>query len=102
MSHVLYERNELADAEVYVRRGIKQAKRGGFFQSLVVGQMLLARILQARGDANGANKMLQAAINSTQMDLQPMYQAELTACQVQLWLAQKTSIRRLGGHRKAI
>ena len=89
MSHVLYERNELADAEVYVRRGIKQAKRGGFLQSLVIGQILLARILQARGDANGANKMLQAAINSTQMDLQQMYQAELTACQVQLWLAQE-------------
>ncbi len=89
MSHVLYERNELADAEEYVRRGIKQAKRGGFLQSLVIGQILLARILQARGDANGANKMLQAAINSTQMDLQQMYQAELTACQVQLWLAQE-------------
>ena len=88
MSHVLYERNELADAEVYVRRGIKQAKRGGFLQSLIIGQILLARILQARGDANGANKMLQAAINNTQMDLQQMYQAELTACQVQLWLAQ--------------
>ena len=39
MSHVLYERNELADAEVYVRRGIKQAQRGGFLQSLVVGQI---------------------------------------------------------------
>ncbi len=89
MSHVLYERNELADAEVYMRRGIKQTKRGGFLQSLISGQMLLARILQARDDANGANKMLQAAINSTQMDLQPMYQAELTACQVQLWLAQE-------------
>ncbi len=89
MSHVLYERNELADAEVYVRQGIKQAKRGGFLQSLVIGQILLARILQARGETNGANKMLQAAINSTQMDLQQMYQAELTACQVQLWLAQE-------------
>ena len=89
MGHVLYERNELADAEVYVRQGIKQAKRGGFLQSLVIGQILLARILQARGETNGANKMLQAAINSTQMDLQQMYQAELTASQVQLWLAQE-------------
>ena len=89
MSHVLYERNELADAEVYVRRGIKQAKQGGFLQSLVIGQILLARFLQARGEANGANKMLQAAINSTQMDLQQIYQAELTACRVQLWLAQE-------------
>lgn len=89
LSHVLYERNELADAETYVRQGIEQAKRGGFIQSLVIGNILLARILQARGDADGANKMLRAAINSTQMDLQQMYQTELTACQVQLWLAQE-------------
>ncbi len=89
MSYVLYERNELADAEVYVRQGIKQAKRGGFLQSLVVGYILLARILQARGDADGANKMLQAAINSAQMDIQQIYRVELTACQVQLWLAQE-------------
>ena len=88
MGHVLYEQNELTDAEVYVRQGIRQAKRGGFLQSLVIGQILLARILQARGETNGANKMLQAAINSTQMDLKQMYQAELSACQVQLWLAQ--------------
>ena len=89
LSQVLYERNELADAEMYVRQGIKQAKRGGFFQSLVFGQILLARILQARGDADGANKMLQAAIKSTQMNPSQLYHAELTACQVQLWLAQK-------------
>ncbi|MFN2233542.1 MAG: LuxR C-terminal-related transcriptional regulator [Anaerolineales bacterium] len=89
MSYVLYERNELADAEVYVRQGIKQAKRGGFLQSLVVGYILLACILQARSDADGANKMLQAAINSAQMDIQQIYQVELTACQVQLWLAQE-------------
>jgi LuxR family maltose regulon positive regulatory protein len=87
MSNVLYERNELADAEMYVRQGIKQAKRGGLFQSLVFGHILLARILQARGDANGANKMLQAATVSTQMN-PPQFHAELTACQVQLWLAQ--------------
>lgn len=89
MSKVLYERNELADAELYVRQGIKQAKRGGFFQSLVFGQILLARILQARGDADGANKMLQAAIKSNQMNSPRWFHIELTACQVQLWLAQK-------------
>ena len=89
MSHVLYERNELADAEMYVRQGIKQAKRGGFFQSLVFGQILLARIVQARGDADGANKVLQAAIKSTQMNLPQRFHAELAACQVQLWLAQE-------------
>ncbi len=88
LSKVLYERNELADAELYVRQGIKQAKRGGFFQSLVFGQILLARILQARGDADGANKMLQAAIKSNQMNSSQRYHTELTACQVQLWLAQ--------------
>ena len=60
MSHVLYERNGLAEAEVYVRQGIKQTKQGGFLQSLIVGHILLARILQAQGDADGANKMLQA------------------------------------------
>ena len=89
MSKVLYEQNVLADAELYVRQGIKQAKRGGFFQSLVFGQILLARILQARGDGDGANKMLQAAIKSTQMNAPRWFHIELTACQVQLWLAQK-------------
>ena len=88
LSTVLYERNELADAELHVRQGIKQAKRGGFFQSLVFGQILLARILQARGDADSANKMLQAAMKSTQMNSSQRYHAELTACQVHLWLAQ--------------
>lgn len=88
MGHVLYEQNKLADAEMYVRKGIQQAKRGGHFQWLVFGQLLLSRILQARGDANGANKSLQAATDSTLMNLQRRFHAELTACQVQLWLAQ--------------
>ena len=71
-----------------MRQGIKQAKRGGFFQSLVFGQILLVWILQARGDADGANKMLQAAMKSTQMNSSQRNHAELTACQVQLWLVQ--------------
>ena len=89
MGHVLYEQNELAEAEMYVRQGIQQAKRGGHFQWLVFGQLLLARILQARSDANGANKILQAATNSTLLNLQKRFHADLTACQVQLWLAQE-------------
>jgi LuxR family maltose regulon positive regulatory protein len=89
MSNVLYERNQLANAEIYVRQGIKQAKRGGFFQSLVFGQILLARILQARGDSDGANKMLQAAIKSYQMNPTQWCHMAVTACQVQLWLAQQ-------------
>ncbi len=88
LSKVLYERNELTDAELYVRQGIKQAKRGGFFELLVFAQILLARILQSRGDADGANKLLQIAMNSTQMNSSQRYRPDLTACQVQLWLAQ--------------
>jgi LuxR family maltose regulon positive regulatory protein len=89
MSNVLYERNQLVDAEIYVRQGIKHAKRGGFFQSLVFGQILLARILQARGDSDGANMLLQAAIKSYQMNPTQWVHMAVTACQVQLWLAQK-------------
>ncbi len=89
MSNVLYERNQLVDAEIYVRQGIKQAKRGGFFQSLVFGQILLARILQARGDTDGANMMLQAAIKSCQMNPTQWFHMAVDACQVQLWLAQQ-------------
>ena len=89
MSNVLYERNQLADAEMYVRQGIKLATRGGFFQSLVFGQILLARILQARGDADGANMLLQAAIKSYQMNPTQWCHMAVTACQVQLWLAQQ-------------
>ena len=89
MSNVLYERNQLVDAEMYVRQGIKQATRGGFFQSLVFGQILLARILQARGDADGANMLLQAAIKSYQMNPTQWVHMAVTACQVQLWLAQE-------------
>jgi LuxR family maltose regulon positive regulatory protein len=72
-----------------VRQGIKQAKRGGFFQSLVFGQILLARILQARGDTDGANMMLQAAIKSCQMNPTQWFHMAVDACQVQLWLAQQ-------------
>jgi LuxR family maltose regulon positive regulatory protein len=77
------------DAEIYVRQGIKQAKRGGFFQSLVFGQILLARILQARGDTDGANMMLQTAIKSCQMNPTQWFHMAVDACQVQLWLAQQ-------------
>ena len=58
-------------------------------QSIVFGQILLALILKARGDVEVSNKSLKAAINSTLMDLQQIFQVELTACQVQLWLAQE-------------
>jgi LuxR family maltose regulon positive regulatory protein len=74
---------------MYVRQGIKQARRGGFFQSLVFGQILLARILQARGDADGANMLLQTAIKSYQMNPTQWVRMAVTACQVQLWLAQQ-------------
>jgi LuxR family maltose regulon positive regulatory protein len=85
---VLYEWNEIADAEAYVRQGIEQGKRGGFFQAVVFGQILLARVLQARGDADGATHMLQEAAKRARMNPPEWYRTELAACQVQLWLAQ--------------
>jgi LuxR family maltose regulon positive regulatory protein len=88
IGNVLYEWNELHDAEAYVRKGIEQGKRGGFFQALVFGQILLARVLQARGDADGATNTLQEAAKSALMNPPRWYRAELVACQVQLWLAQ--------------
>jgi len=88
MGDVLYEWNELDDAEAYVRQGIEQGKRGGFFQAVVYGQILLARVLQARGDMSGATNMLQEAVRSARMNPPEWYRIELVACQVQLWLAQ--------------
>jgi LuxR family maltose regulon positive regulatory protein len=55
----------------------------------VFGQILLARILQARGDSDGANMLLQAANKSYQMNPTQWVHLAVTDCQVRLWLAQE-------------
>jgi LuxR family maltose regulon positive regulatory protein len=89
LGRVLYEWNELEAAEAYLREGIELGKQGGYFQASVFGRIVLARVLQARGETNDAADALQKATQSTRAIPPWWYRTELTACQVQLWLAQE-------------
>ncbi|MDY6877471.1 MAG: LuxR C-terminal-related transcriptional regulator [Chloroflexota bacterium] len=89
LASVLYEWNELEAAEAYLCEGIELSKPGGYFQASVFGQIVLAQVLQALGETKDAADALQKATQST-CDIPPWwYRTELTACQVQLWLAQE-------------
>ena len=58
MGELLYERGELDEARRLLETGIELGRRSGEAKILVYGHVNLARVLMARGDAEGAHSLI--------------------------------------------
>jgi LuxR family maltose regulon positive regulatory protein len=88
MGSVLYEWNQLASAEAHLREGIELGQAGGYPYPLFAGHIVLASVLQARGDGDGANDALRKAVEIASDIADWWCVVDQAACQVKLWLAQ--------------
>jgi LuxR family transcriptional regulator, maltose regulon positive regulatory protein len=61
MGELLYERGELDEARRLLEEGIEHGRRSGEAKILVYGYVNLARVLMARGDAEGAHFLIREA-----------------------------------------
>lgn len=86
---ILRERNELDAALHRLQTGIALATEWGVHVLRVEGMISLARLCQARGDAEGGLRVLrdlEAHIHDSWST--PWHRAQLAACRARLWLAQ--------------
>jgi LuxR family maltose regulon positive regulatory protein len=65
MGELLYERGALDEARRVLETGIEHGRRSGEAKILVYGYVNLARVLMARGDAEGAHSLIREAGNLT-------------------------------------
>src|SRR5918994_5368463 len=61
MGELLYERGDLDEARRLLEEGIELGRRSGEAKILVYGYINLARVLMARGDAEGAHSLIREA-----------------------------------------
>jgi LuxR family transcriptional regulator, maltose regulon positive regulatory protein len=61
MGELLYERGDLDEARRLLEEGIEHGRRSGEAKILVYGYVNLARVLMARGDAEGAHSLIREA-----------------------------------------
>jgi LuxR family maltose regulon positive regulatory protein len=86
MGEVLREWNDLDEAERLLLQGIEYCQqRGGLAECALDGFLSLARVFQARGEMDGALRMIQQA---EQIGRDFHYATRVTASQAKLWLAQ--------------
>ena len=82
MGELLYERGDLDEARRLLEEGIEHGRRSGEAKILVYGYVNLARVLMARGEAEGAHSLIREAGGLT-----PRWPL-IWASQARLWLAQ--------------
>jgi LuxR family maltose regulon positive regulatory protein len=87
---LLYERNELEEAQRLVQHGIDLGQQENNVLVLIAGRTTLARVLQAQGQEQEAGDLMQQAITLSQQHhiLWTWVPGPLRAAQVRLWLAQ--------------
>ena len=61
VAQVLYERDELDDAEQYFEEGVRRGKRGGEVKIVAAGYIGLARLAMARGRSEDALELMRRA-----------------------------------------
>ena len=87
MADVLYEWNKLAAAEQHVREGLALGEPGGYLSLLTNGYILLARVRQACGDAQGARDAIRRLGQAVeQRDLLQTFVEEVAAYRAWSWL----------------
>jgi LuxR family maltose regulon positive regulatory protein len=98
----LYEQNDLEGAMHHAMEGIRLRELGGFATYPLLGHFILARVLQARGDLDGALEAYQAAKRSAHNYPEDRLAALMGDRWCWLWLAQgnvETAFRWAREHR---
>lgn len=89
LADLAYEWNDLETALVHAQHSVELSIQWGSADSQGDAYMTLARVLQARGDLDGASDALQKAVRMEQKLVQtPMFSTQLRAAQARLSLAQ--------------
>jgi LuxR family maltose regulon positive regulatory protein len=88
IAEVLCEWNDLDNAMRYAMDGIKLSEVGGFVLYLLAGHAILARVHQARGEANSALEVIQKAERLAQRYGYAYMTAVVAELRSRLWLAQ--------------
>ncbi len=87
LAEVQRKQNLLAEATANVKVGMTLAEQGQQLGGIQVGQIILARVLQAQGDTTGALSTIKIA-NTVALDILFEREAWVRAVQTRLWLAQ--------------
>jgi LuxR family maltose regulon positive regulatory protein len=85
---LLYERNNLAEAEQHLQTGLSLAEPGAEMAILTVGRMTLSRLRLAQNDAAGAFEIVQQAQELARQNNDSYWAAQAAAQQARLWLSQ--------------
>ena len=88
MGALLYEWNDIDAARQHLLESIELGKRGGDPEILVEGYVTLARVNQARGDMDGAVRIVQKAEQLARTSDIAWMAGQVGACQARLWMAQ--------------
>jgi LuxR family maltose regulon positive regulatory protein len=85
---ILYEQNELAEAERALLDGLKLLSRGGIAESFGNVRAVLAQAKQAQGDSEGASAAIQRAVQLALGSSIPRLVNLTDAYRARIWLAQ--------------
>ncbi len=86
LGEIRREWNALTPALETLTRGLELANLIGEMGTLTAGYMTLARVKYAQGETDQAFEVLQQAEQRVHI---PLYTAQLVACRVRLWIAQR-------------
>jgi ATP/maltotriose-dependent transcriptional regulator MalT len=90
---LLYEWNELAQAQDHLARGLERAELGGDARALIAGYLLAGRINLTNGDTEAATEMLEQAHALVVQAQFPDWSSRFERAQIDLWLAQEQRSR---------
>lgn len=88
LAEVLYEWDELEEAEGYLTEGLRRAELGGDARVLITAFVTLGRLKRTLGDLAGANDYLERARPLVESSPDPEWRARFDRFQLELWLAQ--------------
>ena len=84
-----YEHNDLAAAREQLQRGLERAALGGDAQSLIAGNVILARLELTEGDPAAASASLGRVRPMVEQGAFPEWSGRFERMQVELWLDQR-------------
>lgn len=88
LGEILYEWNDLADADEHVASGLERAELGGDARALLAGNLLAGRLKLTAGDSAAAGVCLERARRLVEDAAFPDWAGRCGRLQLECWLAQ--------------
>jgi len=88
MGEILYEWNELVDADHHLSQGLERAELGGDVRALIAGYLMTSRLRLSTGDIEAAAVYLERARPLLEQAPFPDWTSRFERFQLELWLAQ--------------